>query len=59
MADTHVRLLGPDAAIVSYTRLIQDESAQMSVSQETRVFQKTGRGWINVHFHRSPQSACL
>ena len=56
MADAHVRLLGPDAAVVTYTRLIQDESAQVSVSQETRVFQMTGRGWVNVHFHRTPQA---
>ena len=57
MADTHVQLLGPDAAIVAYTRLIQDESMTVSVSQETRVFQKTERGWINVHFHRTPQAS--
>jgi hypothetical protein len=58
MAETHVRLLGPDAAVVSYSRLIQDEASAVTVSQETRVFQKTETGeWLNVHFHRTPQAS--
>ena len=57
MVDVHVRALGPDAAVVSYTRLIQDGEAEVVASQETRVFQKKGDKWLNVHFHRSPQLA--
>jgi hypothetical protein len=60
MANAHVRILSPEAAVVAYTRLIQDGDADTQASQETRVFQKTAeKGWINVHFHRSPHAASL
>ena len=58
MADVHVRFLSPEAAVVAYTRLVQDGDADTEASQETRVFQKTSsKGWVNVHFHRSPQAS--
>ena len=53
----HVRLLGPDAAVVSYVRLVQHLDAagvpQTSRSEETRVWQRTDGVWKHVHFHRS------
>ena len=53
-----VRLMG-DAAVVTYTRVVQKLDAQgspVSVAvMETRVWQKTSAGWKHVHFHRSPQ----
>jgi dihydrofolate reductase len=53
----HVRLLGPDAAVVSYVRLVQyldaSGATQTSRSEETRVWQRLDGGWQHVHFHRS------
>lgn len=52
-----VRELGPDAAVVAYTRLVQamgeDGSAETFSFQETRVWQRIGGAWTHVHFHRS------
>ena len=57
MCAPHVRLLGPDAAVVSYVRLVQkwdDTGAPFTtVSEETRVWQRQPAGWRHVHFHRS------
>lgn len=52
-------MLGPDAAVVSYVRLQQkiDSSSgrPLTIStEETRVWQKVGGRWKNVHMHRSP-----
>ena len=53
----HVRLLGPDAAVVSYVRLTQsvgaDGAPQTSRCEETRVWHRQGGAWRHVHFHRS------
>ena len=58
MARPHVRLLGPDAAVLSYTRLVQklgpDGSPITAGAEETRVWQRIGGRWKHVHFHRSP-----
>lgn len=57
MASPHVRILGNDAAVVSYVRLTQSLDAagapQTSKFEETRVWQKIGGAWKHVHFHRS------
>jgi calcium/calmodulin-dependent protein kinase (CaM kinase) II len=59
MAAPQVRMLGGDAAIVSYTRLVQrlsnDGSPQTTRVAETRVWQRTGGGWKLVHIHRSSE----
>mmetsp|Transcript_14719 Transcript_14719/g.41446 ORF Transcript_14719/g.41446 Transcript_14719/m.41446 type:complete len:192 (+) Transcript_14719:76-651(+) len=54
----HVKLLGDQAVVVAYTRLIQsvdrDMKQPVTVSfEETRVWQRKGSSWVNVHFHRS------
>ncbi len=57
MASPHVRLLGENAAVVSYVRLVQtiDESGQPYTrrSEETRVWERRDGVWKHVHFHRS------
>lgn len=57
MATPHVRLLGDDAAIVAYTRLVQrlDTAGSPVTSrvEETRVWQRVVRAWKLVHIHRS------
>jgi hypothetical protein len=57
MVRPHVRLLGEDAAVVSYIRLVQraDESGKPATSrcEETRVWQRRQGKWRHVHFHRS------
>jgi len=54
----HVRLLGDDAAVVSYVRLVQcvdsGGNAQTHRFEETRVWQRRDDQWRHVHFHRSP-----
>jgi calcium/calmodulin-dependent protein kinase (CaM kinase) II len=50
-------MLGDDAAIVAYVRLVQrvgddDKPATVS-SEETRVWQRIDGRWRHVHFHRS------
>ena len=56
----HVRMLGDDAAVVSYVRLTQSVdgsgAAQTSRYEETRVWQKKDGAWRHVHFHRSANS---
>ena len=53
----HVRMLGTDAAVVSYVRLVQyvdaSGAAQTAKSEETRVWQRRDGRWQHVHFHRS------
>ena len=57
MCSPHVRLLGPDAAVISYVRLVQklDESGSpvTTASEETRIWQRQAGQWRHVHFHRS------
>ena len=52
-----VRLLGEDAAVISYVRLVQYLDAagvpQTSRSEETRIWQRKDGVWKHVHFHRS------
>jgi calcium/calmodulin-dependent protein kinase (CaM kinase) II len=58
MASPHVRLLGDDVAVVSYTRLVQRADAagtpSIGASNETRVWHRQQGRWRHVHFHRSP-----
>jgi len=57
MASPHVRLMGSDAAVLSYIRLNQKFDASGSpvtvAVEETRVWHKQGGSWKHVHFHRS------
>lgn len=57
MSRPHVRLMGDEAAVVSYVRLTQSQDAagqpQTSRVEETRVWQKIDGEWKHVHFHRS------
>jgi hypothetical protein len=51
----HVRFMG-EVAVVCYVRLIQsvsDTGPQTMAFEESRVWQKTGDQWKQVHFHRS------
>ena len=58
LINPHVRMLGMNAALVCYTRLVQtlnDDGAPISVTfDETRVWHKQDDEWKHVHFHRSP-----
>ncbi|MGC3969623.1 MAG: DUF4440 domain-containing protein [Pirellulales bacterium] len=60
MASPHVRLMGADAAVLSYIRLNQKLDGTgnpVTVAvEETRVWQKVGGAWKHVHFHRSMPS---
>jgi calcium/calmodulin-dependent protein kinase (CaM kinase) II len=52
-------MLGDSAAVVSYIRLQQKIDSASGrpltiASEETRVWEKKGGRWKNVHFHRSP-----
>ena len=49
-----VRLLGDNAAVVSYVRITQRDG-QVSTAQETRVWHRAAPSapWQHVHFHRS------
>ncbi len=53
----HVRLMGNDAAVVSYIRLGQrinrDGVPEIQRFEETRVWQRQDGRWLHVHFHRS------
>ena len=57
LASPHVRLLGEDAAVVSYMRMTQklDEAGRpiTALCEETRVWQRIDGAWKHVHFHRS------
>lgn len=53
----HVRMLGPDAGVIGYNRLVQfldgDGRPQTARFEETRVWERRNGRWIHVHFHRS------
>jgi calcium/calmodulin-dependent protein kinase (CaM kinase) II len=57
IASPKVWMLGPDAGVVAYVRVVQrlnDAGQPVTVcSQETRVWQRRGGQWKHVHFHRS------
>lgn len=57
MASPHVRLLGDDAAVISYVRLVQKLDGNGSpvtvTTEETRIWQRKDGRWKHVHFHRS------
>lgn len=56
MASPHVRWLGPDAAVLSYVRLVQkvtDGDPVTATTEETRVWQRRDGKWRHIHFHRS------
>ena len=56
MSNPRVRLIG-EAAIITYTRLVQrsgpEGGATMTMSTETRVWERRGGAWKHVHFHRA------
>lgn len=58
LASPHVRMLGPEAAVVSYVRLVQKQGSDGKpvtiAMNETRVWQRLTGKWKHVHFHRSP-----
>ena len=57
MVAPHVRMMGENAAVVNYVRLVQsvDESGQPQTRrfEETRVWERRNGVWRHVHFHRS------
>jgi Calcium/calmodulin dependent protein kinase II association domain len=57
LTSPQVRSLGPDAAVVSYVRLIQkiDDNGNPASAAvaETRIWQRIDGKWKHVHFHRS------
>ncbi|HEX3999880.1 MAG TPA: nuclear transport factor 2 family protein [Pirellulales bacterium] len=57
MASPRVRLLGDDAALIAYVRLVQrlgaDEAPKTVAVEETRLWQRTAGKWRHVHLHRS------
>ena len=57
MASPNVRFLGPDAAVLSYVRLVQklvDGKPIVSGAEETRIWERQQGRWRHVHFHRTP-----
>ncbi|MGE5178192.1 MAG: DUF4440 domain-containing protein [Bacteroidota bacterium] len=51
-----VRMLGPDAAVVTYVRLVQSRGtggAATARFEETRVWRRREGAWLLVHLHRS------
>lgn len=52
-----VRMLGDDAAVITFVRLSQKSSPDAGDSvascEETRIWQKIDGNWKHVHFHRS------
>jgi calcium/calmodulin-dependent protein kinase (CaM kinase) II len=50
-------MLGDDAAVISYVRLVQKLDAHgvpvTVTTEETRVWQRKDGRWKHVHFHRS------
>lgn len=57
MASPCVWMLGDDAAVVCYTRVVQkldaDGQPVIRMSEETRVWQRRDGQWRHIHFHRS------
>ena len=52
IASPHVRMLGPDHALVVYVRVTQS-AGKVTTANETRLWKRVGGMWKNVHFHRS------
>lgn len=51
-----VRMLGSDAALVTYIRVVQkltDAGDSTATFEETRIWQRIDGTWKHVHFHRS------
>lgn len=57
MANPHVRCLGENAVVLSYTRLDQfvngNQVPDTKSCSETRVWEKRDGKWVHVHFHKS------
>ena len=56
MARPHLRWLGDDAVVVSYTRLVQRMNGAEAITSsccETRIWQQQDAAWKLVHVHRS------
>jgi calcium/calmodulin-dependent protein kinase (CaM kinase) II len=58
LTSPHVRMLGEDAAVVTYIRVDEMKAVNAPATatsyEETRVWQRGGQdGWKLVHFHRS------
>ena len=56
-----VHVLGPDAAVIAYVRLVQvgAQPTRTHCFEETRVWRRSENGhWVNVHFHRSAVNDC-
>ena len=57
MAGTHVRCIGDDVVVLSYTRLDQsvdgDNGLVIKTASETRVWERRDGNWVHVHFHKS------
>jgi ketosteroid isomerase-like protein len=57
LVNPEIRPLGPDAALITYIRLVQKLDATnkpiTAISEETRVWQRLDGAWKHVHFHRS------
>lgn len=55
MAGVHLRWLGEDAVVLSYTRLTQTWRSGSAITTsccETRIWQKLAGQWKHVHVHR-------
>ena len=54
VSSPHVRMLGPDHALIVYIRVIQ-QGDKISTAEETRVWKRdpASNQWRNIHFHRS------
>ncbi|GAX79952.1 hypothetical protein CEUSTIGMA_g7391.t1 [Chlamydomonas eustigma] len=50
-----VRILGSDAAVISYVRLTQKGGPNpvTAKAEETRIWEKRSGSWVLVHFHKS------
>jgi calcium/calmodulin-dependent protein kinase (CaM kinase) II len=57
LIEPQIRMLGADAAVISYVRLVQSRDAagqpHTSRTEETRVWQRRDGRWRLVHLHRS------
>jgi calcium/calmodulin-dependent protein kinase (CaM kinase) II len=56
MARPHLRWLSDDAVVISYTRLTQRLTGGAPITArccETRIWQRSGGAWKQVHVHRS------
>ena len=50
-----VHVLGPDAAVIAYVRVIQGPGDKVVTAEETRAWRRdrVGGQWKDIHFHRS------